>query len=341
MFDIHNARILVTGATGRVGSQVIYELRRRGIRPIAHVRAGSDTWYVDSLGLEKRSADLRNQQELHELVAGVDAVIHTAAWISFRGDRLTQFTGLNTFGAVNLYAAAARAQVKRFVHLSSITTIGGTPFNNGDAPEPMTEQTPYNLEDLHIPYFMSKHSAEVELLKLGNGKTELVIANPSIIIAPLKDGNNERQGDRFLRWPLMPNFGNVINLVDIRDVAPGVVAALEKGRDRERYILGGDDITFRELVLAVSALVNRVPHLVAPHRAWFKWYAKWKYAFDRTRGASKIEVYPDLMKLLDYHWSVSSAKARKELGYTFRSLHTSLEDLLHNNFVGTYIRQNS
>jgi hypothetical protein len=105
--------------------------------------------------------------------------------------------------------------------------------------------------------------------------------------------------------------------------------------------LGGDDITYRELVLTVSTLTHKTPHLIAPPRNLFWWYAQVKYVIDEAMGASKISVYPDLMKLLDYHWSVSSMKARHELGYTFRSVHVSLKDLLQGNFVGTYLRPNA
>ncbi len=341
MIDIKHSTILISGATGRIGSQLVFELDRKGVRPIAHVRKESDTGYIDSLGLEKRYADLRNESELQALVQGVDAIIHTAGMISWRGDRLTQFTGLNTFGATNLFRAAQQANVKRFVHVSTTGAVGGAPFSDGTKPEPLTEETVYNLDHLRIPYLMSKHAAEVELLARANGRTELVIVNPSITLSPRKEGNDINQGIEFLRWPLMPNFGNLINLVDLRDLAPGIIAALEKGRDKERYILGGDDITFRELVLTVSTLTHRTPHLIAPPRNWFRWYAQGKYLFDKAIGAGKIKVYPDLMRLLEYHWSVSSMKAHRELGYKFRSVHISLKDLLQGNFVGTYLRPNA
>src|SRR5512140_776705 len=85
--------VLVTGATGSLGKQLLYELTRKGYHPIAQVRDSSQTDYVDQLKLEKRVADLRMATSLEDLVRGVDVVIHSAAWVNFRKDRLTQFAG--------------------------------------------------------------------------------------------------------------------------------------------------------------------------------------------------------------------------------------------------------
>ena len=127
-FDTVTNKTLITGASGSLGKQLIYEFNLQGIKPIAHIRETSDTSYIDSLGLEKRRADLRQQESLEKLMDGIDSVIHTAAWVNFRQDRLTQFTGINTFGAVNMFKAAAKAGVKRFVHVGLQDTTGNYPW---------------------------------------------------------------------------------------------------------------------------------------------------------------------------------------------------------------------
>ncbi|RME24365.1 MAG: NAD-dependent epimerase/dehydratase family protein, partial [Candidatus Zixiibacteriota bacterium] len=312
-------------------------------RPIAHHRESSDTRFIDSLGLEKRVADLRNDEQIAKLVQGVDAVIHTAAWVDFRGDRFTQFTGINTFGAINMYKAARKAGVRRFVHVSTVAAVGARRRHNGRhvkrEPAPITEEYEFNLDHLRIPYILTKRAAETELLQLArDGAPELVIVNPSIILAPSRTGDDRGKAMRWFSRPLMPDFSNWVNLVDIRDVAPAIVNALTKGRPGERYILGGDNITVRDLVLGVSVILHKAPHLVTPPRPLIELTARLSHWYTTIIHRKKQVFYPDLVKLIDYDWVFSSAKARRELGYQCRSAHSSLQDLLYNRFNDTHMK---
>jgi dihydroflavonol-4-reductase len=338
-------KILITGASGSLGKQLIYELDRKGVKPVAHVRETSDTSYIDAVGLEKRYADLRNEAEVEKLVQGIDGIIHTAAWVNFRKDRLTQFTGINTIAVVGLFKAAQQAGVKRFVHVSTVAAVAAFPRDPdgksaaSGAESRVNEETPFNLGHLRIPYIMTKRAAEEELLKsASDGKTELVIVNPSIMVAPSRTGDD--RGKAMKKFPrfLAPDFPNRINLVDIRDVASGVIAALSKGRPSERYILAGDDISVKDLVLAISSILGRVPHLVRIPRPVLDLAARGSMMCRKLLGKTKISFYPDLVKMLDFEWVYSSAKARRELGYTTRSVHITLNDLLTNNFIGTYAK---
>ncbi|MEW5993701.1 MAG: NAD-dependent epimerase/dehydratase family protein [Candidatus Zixiibacteriota bacterium] len=343
--DVNTAGILITGASGSLGKQLIYEFSQRGIRPVAHVRPSSDTSFIDRLGLEIRYADLRSPTELRALVEGFDAVIHTAAWVNFRQDRLPRFTGINTFGAVELFKAAQKAEVKRFVQVSTVAAIGALRRSEDtESPllenaRPVNEAHSFNLGHLRIPYIMTKRTAEEELLGLAaEGPTELVIVNPSIIVAPSRTGDDRGKALKKLNRFIVPDFPQRLNLVDIRDVAPGIIAALEKGRPGERYILAGDNISAKDLVLAVSSILGRAPHLLRIPRALLNVAARWSLWYSRLLGRGKVSFYPDLVKLLDFDWVYSSLKARRELGYQNRALHITLTDLLNNNFVGSYAK---
>ncbi len=344
--NISKSKILVTGASGTLGKQLLYELTRSGCRPVAHVRQDSNTTYIDSLGLEKRVADLRNSDQIAELVQGIDGIIHTAAWVNFRKDRLTQFTGINTFAAIELFKAARKAGVQRFVQVSSIVAVaavkrGEDEANGGkDAPEKVTEDTPFNLDRLKIPYIMTKRAAEEELLKLCNSADtpELVIVNPSMIVAPSRTGKDREKALRKFSRFIVPNIPNRINLVDLRDVAPAIVKALEKGLSNERYILAGDNITVRELVLTLSSLLGRTPHLFRFPRPILDAAARLSLIWGRLKGRSKISFYPDIVKLLDYDWAYSSMKARRDLDFNNRPVYRTLEDLLTNSFQGTFMK---
>lgn len=339
--NLSDKKILITGASGSIGKQLIYELDKRSIQPIAHVRQESDTTYIDSLGLEKRVADLRNQSELKKLVEGVDIVIHTAGWIDFQKGRLTQFTGINTFAAIELFQAAESAGVERFVQVSSVAAVGAIPKRRGGngSEELADENLPFNLGHLGIPYIMTKHAAEIELFKLAReSKTELVAVNPSIIITPAAAGENRAKWRRaFSKW-IFPELMNRVNLVDIRDVAPGIVAATANGRAGERYILAGDNINMRDLALSVSAVLHKIPHLVNFPRPFLNAVARFSLFVGTIFGKSRITFYPDIVRLLDYDWAFSSMKARRELGYSNRSIHISISDFLTDKFTGTWLR---
>ena len=341
---LQGKNILVTGASGRLGQQIIYELSKLGLKPVAQVRSGSNCTFLDSLGLEKRETDLRSREALSGLTKGIDYVIHTAAIVNFRQDRFTQFAGVNTMAAVDLFNAAQKNGVKRFLHISTVAAVGGVPRTKNSEhlkcdTDLANEEFEFNLSALRIPYIMTKHAAETELFKLAeNSQMELVIVNPSIVIAPSRGLNDRAKAKKMLKRLILPDLPNRLNLVDIRDCAKGIVAALTKGRPGNRYILGGDNITARELALAASTEVGVAPHLLRLPKSFYKVTSRLAVTFGTLMGKSKISYYPDLVRLLDYDWAFSSKKARDEFGYKSRSIYTSLKDLLNNKFLDTYLK---
>ena len=342
---VTDGKILITGTTGSMGKQLVHDLIQRGVKPIAQVRETSNTDYLDSVGLEKRNCDLTTAVSFKELLDGVDAVIHTAAWVNFRQDRRTQFAALNTVAAVKLFQAAAEAGVKRFVQVSTIAAIGASARQNNTTSKAIcendliNEEYSFNLTHLRIPYIQSKHVAELQLLELAqNSPTERLIVNPSIIVAPSRTGDDRSKARKSLKHFIAPDLPNRVNLVDIRDVVPGVIAALEKGRPGERYILAGDNITGRTLLLNISSILGVAPHLVRLPLTFLNAAARGAVAWSKLAGRGKISFYPDLVRMLEYDWAYSSMKARRELGYTNRSIEKSLEDLLTNDMTGTYLK---
>jgi len=341
MINLESNKILITGASGSLGKQLIYELVQQGIKPIAQVRVGSDTTYIDSLGLEKRTSDLCHTDQLPTLVEGIDAIIHTAAWVNFRRDQLAGFSEINTTASVELFKAAEQAGVKRLVHVSTVSAVGGLKKNGRrDLKSALVnEDSPFNLAHLRIPYIMTKRAAEIGLADVArNSKVELVTVNPSIMIAPSRTGDDRGKAMKTFGKLLLPKLSVRLNLVDIRDVAPGVIAALQKGRPGHRYILAGDNISERALVLAVSAALGRAPHLVRVSRKFLKVVSRGWLFLCRLLGRSKISFYPDLVRMLDLDWVYSSKKAHNELGYGYRSVLISISDLMTNNFVGTHLK---
>jgi dihydroflavonol-4-reductase len=333
--------ILLTGATGGLGRQLTYEMTRQGIRPICLVREGSNTSYLDSFELEKRIGDVRRLDQLATAVMGIDVVVHCAAWVNFRQDRITQFTGINVFGAVNMYKAATAAGVKRFIQVSSVAAVGAAPRKprNLAFADGLNEGAEFNLGHLQIPYILTKHAAEQELLQLAKpGRPELVIVNPSIMVAPSKTGDDRGKALKQYGRKFMPSLPNKVNLVDIRDVAPAIVAAIEKGRDRERYILGGENIAACDLLDRISGVLGKSPTKIPVPRWFLELAAQASLRIHRFKGNSKLSFYPDLVKFLNYDWIYSSEKAKRELGFSPRPLDETIKDLLTNNFAGTFLK---
>ncbi len=340
--DLQENKILVTGASGSLGSQILFELNKQKIKPIAHVRESSDTTYIDSLELEKRAVDLRRRDKMSALMDGVDLVIHTAAYVNFRQDRLTQFAGTNTIAAVDLFNAASKAGVKRFLHVSTIAAVGAIKRKENLAELDglfSNEKSEFNLDHLHIPYIMTKRAAEVELYKAAkDSKTELVIVNPSIIIAPSQTESDRERALRLFGRYIFPEIPIRINMVDLRDLAPGVLGALSKGENGERYILGGDNISVKNFALTASSELGKIPHLVRIPRKFYDLTSRIAERSAKVMGKSNISYYPDLVRMLDFDWAFSSKKAHDTFGYKWRSIDISLKDFVNSDMVGTYLK---
>jgi dihydroflavonol-4-reductase len=183
---------------------------------------------------------------------------------------------------------------------------------------------------------MTKRAAEEELLKLATDGPELVIVNPTIIMAPSRTRDDRAKAIRVFGRFIMPSFPNWVNLVDIRDVAPAIVNALEQGLPGQRYLLAGDNITVRDLVLNICVILHKTPHLMQPPRALVELCARVSLWYNTVIHRRRVRFYPDLVKLLDYDWAFSSLKARRDLGFKPRSIHLTLQELLTNRFFGTY-----
>ena len=322
-------KILITGATGTLGRELCKGLLSAGNQLVAHCRPTSRRERIESLGLPLKTADLRRPDQLRDLVQGVDAVIHTAALVNFRGDRLTQFTGINTMGAVEMYRAARAAGVKRFLHVSTVAAIGAVLKRKSGLP--LTEAAQFNLGHLRIPYILSKQAAEVELVQLAReGGPELVIVNPSIIAVPNRAKDDPSRPLAWLSGRFVPVTSNRLNLVDMRDLVPGIISALENGQNGQRYILAGENIPFDELHAEIRRRIDRRSFPVRLPRPLLMGAAHTIQLTKALFNRSNYRLYPDLVRLLDYDWVYDSTRARSELGFNPRPLRETLDDLLLN-----------
>ena len=308
-------RAFVTGATGFVGTHVARELAAAGAGLRLLVRPTSDTHNIDDLLADRVTGDLLQPSSLQKAMSGCDAVFHVAAdyrlWTRDAADEQAMYR-CNVDGTRALIEAAAAAGIRRLVYCSSVATMGFT--GNG---HPADEDSPVGLQDMIGPYKRSKFLGEQEAIKAGKGKVEVVVVNPSTPVGErdIKPTPTGRIIVDFLKRKFPAYVDTGLNLVDVRDVARGHLAAWEKGTAGERYILGGENLTLKQILDRLAAITG----LAAPK-------VKLPYAMALAAGVAdtvvtgKIlhrepRVTIDAVRMGRKKMFVSSAKAERELGW--------------------------
>jgi len=257
------AQTLVTGATGFVGSAVARTLAGEGFRVRALVRPGSPRFHLDGLDLEFSEGDLRDPASIRRAMAGVRYVFHVAADYRLWARDKREIYAANVDGTRNLMQEALRAGVERAVHTSSVATLG---LKDGI---PSDETSPLSEEQGIGAYKRSKIAAErlVEAM-IARDKLPAVIVNPSTPIGP-RDVKPTPTGRIIVEAALgrIPAFVDTgLNLVHVDDIADGHIAALKQGVIGERYILGGANVQFADMLADIARLVGRKPSTVRiPH----------------------------------------------------------------------------
>jgi dihydroflavonol-4-reductase len=317
-------RALVTGATGFVGAAVARALLLEGWQIRALVRQGSDRRNLTALAAEPVVGDLTDSASLERAVEGCEAVFHVAADYRLWAPEPEQLYRTNVEGTGKLLDAARRAGVRRVVYTSSVATIGLP----GEG-RPGTEDTPVSLADMIGHYKRSKFLAEERAREAAAAGAPVVIVNPSTPIGP-GDVKPTPTGQIVLdaargRTPAYVDTG--LNIVHVDDVAAGHLMAFHRGRVGERYILGGEDMTLRQILTAIAQLVGRRPPRVRlPHAAVLPIaYVSELYA--RLTGRP-TRVTVEGVRMARKRMFFSSAKAARELGYRWRPPEEAFKDAL-------------
>ena len=252
--------ILVTGATGQIGAALAHALVQRGDRVRCLVRDPDRALSILGAGFDLAAGDLGDAAALAAAVRGVGAVCHLAGHASYWPARAQAMREINVHGTARLLDACAAAGVTTLLHTSSIATLGSVP---GD--EQGDEETAYNWHGRGIAYFDTKY--EAERMVLGDPRVAAVVVNPGLVFGA---GDRNGNGLRLLREvaagvPGFPPGGTTAAVLS--DVVAGHLAALDRGRAGQRYILGGHPLAFRELFAAIAAVVG----VAAPRRRLAPW----------------------------------------------------------------------
>ncbi|HEV2814138.1 MAG TPA: NAD-dependent epimerase/dehydratase family protein [Solirubrobacteraceae bacterium] len=297
--------VLVTGATGLVGSHVTRLLVERGDRVRVTVRDRSRTDNLEGLELERVRCDVLDRRAVRRAMRGVDRVFHIAGHTSLRASRDVLFR-INVQGTRIVLEEALRAGVERAVHTSSVAAIGPAP--RGSTAD---ERQPFLANALDVPYVHAKREAEAEALRAAAAGLPVVIVNPAHVFGA---GDLYRSSTelvlRFLRRQILAYVDGALNVVDAEDVARGHLLAEEHGRPGERYILGNRNFTLDRLLadlgrlsgVAPPALKLPVPAALALARA--------VEATAGTPPITQVEV-----RTASQWWTYRSTKAKRELGW--------------------------
>jgi dihydroflavonol-4-reductase len=256
--------VLVTGATGFVGAHLVRALLARAQQVRCLVRPASRLDNLAGLEVERVTGDLCDGAALTAAVRGCEVVYHCAADYRLSADP-AEIHRHNVEGSRNLLRAAAQAQVQRVVYTSSVGALGTEP--DGRA---ATESTPVSLDDMVGPYKRSKFLAEREAEAWAHRGLPVIIVNPSTPIGDLdiKPTPTGQIVVDFLRRRMRAYVTTGLNFVDVRDVAVGHILAAERGLPGEKYILGHQNLTLKDLfdrlarISGIAAPRVRLPHWV-------------------------------------------------------------------------------
>jgi len=256
-------KVLVTGATGFIGGNLVRALQARGYEVKALVRPGSSTLTLDNRGVEEAEGDVRDRESVAQALEGCQAVFHCAALYTFWNRDPQEVYRVNAGGTKTVLEEALRAGVDRAVYTSTVSTIGFPKKGLG------TEEMEPTPKDLVGHYKRSKYRAEKEALQLAAKGLPVVVVNPTAPVGPwdVKPTPTGGMIRGFLlgRIPAYINTG--MNLVDVEDVATGHILALEKGKAGQRYILGNRNVTLRQVLGMLEEITGkRAPRLRVPIR---------------------------------------------------------------------------
>lgn len=302
----------VTGATGFLGSHVARVLAEQGADLRLLVRARSNTRNIDDLKADRVFGDLRDPASLEKGIAGCDAVFHVAAdyrlWVRDPDEMYRS----NVEGTRAILSAARKNNVRRVVYTSSVATMGFT--SNG---QPANEDSPVSLEKMIGPYKRSKFMAEQVAIEAARAGQEVVIVNPTTPVGErdIKPTPTGRIVVDFLKRKFPAYVDTGLNLVDATECARGHIVAFERARSGERYILGGENLTLKQILDKLGGITGlpsptiRVPYVMALATGVVD-----EVITGRIRGKEPRATI-DAVRMGRKKMFVSSAKAELELGW--------------------------
>ena len=311
-------KVLVTGGNGFIGSVVVRMLVAEGHDVRCLLRPTSQTERIEGVEYERAMGDVRDAKSVTEALDGCDAVIHMAslsAWDQIDSPLMDEVV----VGGTRNVLDAAKQRHARVVFVSSILAVNGS-----KTPREFDESSEWTLQDQRLSYSRCKRKAEAMCMDAVADGVDVVIVNPGEVYGPNDTALIPACNliDFAKSAPVLVCSGGT-SVVHIDDVALAIVRALERGRTGERYILGGDNLTVKQLAeLSLSLLGKRKLVLKVPNRVIEAITAV------ATRFKIPLPYNSHVIPYATKYWFVTSQKAKRELGVSFRSARDTLAPTL-------------
>ena len=323
--------VVVTGATGHIGNVLVRKLVSRSERVRAVIPPFEDASCLDGLKVEIVEGDIRQIDSLIQAFKGSDVVYHLAGIISILSGKSELLYQVNVEGTRNVVEACLKTKVRRLVYTSSIHAVKEPPHGIV-----IDETFPFDPDNVLGDYAKSKAQATLEVLGGVEQGLDATIVCPTGVIGPY-DYKISEMGQLimdFIQRKLKAYVDGAYDFADVRDVATGLILAYEKGRTGESYILSGKQITVRDLLMMLQEITEvKAPSLKIP--AWLaRTVGKIAPLYYRLTNTEPLFTTYSI-DVLASNSQISSAKARRELGYSTRPVKESVTDAV------AWFRENS
>jgi len=319
-------KTLITGATGFVGSAVLRELLKKEHQIKALVRRSSVLDNLKNLDVEIVYGDLKDKDSLKRCLKDCKHLFHVAADYRLWVPKAKEIYENNVNGTENLMVEALNLGIEKIVYTSSVAVLG-KPIE-GDIAD---EKTPVNIDQMIGHYKKSKYLAEEKVKELyKTKKLPVVIVNPAAPVGP-RDIKPTPTGKMILdaatgKIPAYLDTG--LNIVHVDDVAKGHIQAFNKGKLGERYILGGENLTFKEILEMISNLCgHNPPKIQLPKKPLYPIGYLFEI-FARLFNLKNPMLTVDMIRMAEKKMFFSSEKAKKELNYRYKSAKIALKDAI-------------
>ena len=319
-------KTLITGATGFVGSAVLRELLKKEHQIKALVRRSSVLDNLKNLDVEIVYGDLKDKDSLKRCLKDCKHLFHVAADYRLWVPKAKEIYENNVNGTENLMVEALNLGIEKIVYTSSVAVLG-KPIE-GDIAD---EKTPVNIDQMIGHYKKSKYLAEEKVKELYKTKRlPVVIVNPAAPVGP-RDIKPTPTGKMILdaaRRKIPAYLDTGLNIVHVDDVAKGHIQAFNKGKLGERYILGGENLTFKEILEMISNLCgHNPPKIQLPKKPLYPIGYLFEI-FARLFNLKNPMLTVDMIRMAEKKMFFSSEKAKKELNYRYKSAKIALKDAI-------------
>jgi nucleoside-diphosphate-sugar epimerase len=313
--------ILVTGASGFLGSHICRHLLAEGHKVIALIRENSSKERLKDIEqhLEFRYADLLDLPALNEAFEGCEKVVHCAAVVSFDKKDCPDMLGINTEGTRNVVNLCLKYEIEQLVHISSIAAIGRTNLE-----ETLTENSKWNESDFTTCYGKSKYMAELEVWRGISEGLDSTILNPSVIIGTQTLGEGSEKVFDYVKKGRRHYPKGHINVVDVRDVCEIVSKTLNSTvGNGKRFILNGASIPYRDLFQQIAeAMKVGAPDI--PTSGWKLQVALFLDTVRSTLTQSPRYMSREIIRNASSRVNYVSTRVEDTFNFTFRPLNESI-----------------